>query len=85
MLRPLGKADDEIAGVYLPLETVVSARFGFPDPGQVGDYLSARLLRDAVQLGFRSSADYLAEACEAENYRHPAPSILPDGGFVQYP
>ena len=56
MLRPLGGSDDEVAGVYLPLEAVESARFGFPDPQQVGDYLSARLLRDAVRLGFRSSA-----------------------------
>ena len=56
MLRPLGGADDEVAGVYLPLEAVEPARFDFPDPGQVGDYHSARMLRDAVRLGFRSSA-----------------------------
>ena len=30
--------------------------FDLPDPTQVGDYRSARLLRDAVRLGFRSSA-----------------------------
>ena len=56
VLRPLGGSDDEIAGIYIPLETVVPATFDLPDPTQVGDYRSARLLRDAVRLGFRSSA-----------------------------
>jgi len=56
VLRPLGGTDDEIAGIYLPLEKVEPASFGLPDPKQVGDYRSARLLRDAVRLGFRSSA-----------------------------
>lgn len=56
VLRPLGGSDDEIAGIYLPLETVVPATFDLPDPTLVGDYRSARMLRDAVRLGFRSSA-----------------------------
>lgn len=58
ILRPLGGRDTEIAGIYLPLEgaQVTQAHFDLPDPNQVGDYLSARLLRDAVRLGFRSSA-----------------------------
>ncbi|MEI7849186.1 MAG: ATP-dependent helicase, partial [Chloroflexota bacterium] len=56
VVRPLGGTDDEIAGIYLPLETVTSAQFDLPDPTKVGDYRSARLLRDAVRLGFRSSA-----------------------------
>lgn len=56
VLRPLGGSDDEIAGIYLPLEPVTSATFDLPDPAQVGDYRSARLLRDAIRLGFRSSA-----------------------------
>jgi hypothetical protein len=56
ILRPLGGKDDEITGVYLPLETVEPANFDWPDPKQAGDYHSARLLRDAVRLGFRSSA-----------------------------
>ncbi len=55
-MRPLGGTDAEIAGIYLPLETVTSAQFDMPDPTKVGDYRSARLLRDAVRLGFRSSA-----------------------------
>ncbi|HEY9076219.1 MAG TPA: helicase-related protein [Anaerolineaceae bacterium] len=56
VLRPLGGTEDEITGIYLPLESVSSATFDLPDPTQVGDYRSARLLRDAIRLGFRSSA-----------------------------
>jgi hypothetical protein len=56
VLRPLGGSDDEITGIFLPLEPVTPATFDLPDPAQVGDYRSARLLRDAVRLGFRSSA-----------------------------
>ncbi len=56
ILRPLGGTDEEIAGIYLPLEKVEPARFDLPDPKQPGDYRSCRLLRDAVRLGFRSSA-----------------------------
>lgn len=58
VLRPLGGTDQEIAGVYLPLEQddVQSATFDYPDPQDVGDFRSCRLLRDAVRLGFRSSA-----------------------------
>jgi superfamily II DNA or RNA helicase len=48
--------DDEVTGIYLPLEKVEPAQFDLPDPSHPGDYRSARLLRDAVRLGFRSSA-----------------------------
>lgn len=54
--RPLGGGDDEVAGFYLPVETVEPATFQLPDPGRAGDYRSCRLLRDALRLGFRSSA-----------------------------
>ena len=56
VLRPLGGTEDEVTGIYLPLETVEPATFDLPDPTQPGDYRSCRLLRDAVRLGFRSSA-----------------------------
>jgi len=56
VLRPLGGTDDEVAGIYLPLERVEPASFDLPDPTQPGDYRSCRLLRDSVRLGFRSSA-----------------------------
>ena len=56
VVRPLGGTEDEVTGIYLPLEPVEPATFDLPDPTQVGDYRSCRLLRDAVRLGFRSSA-----------------------------
>src|SRR5262252_9290376 len=56
VLRPLGGTEDEVTGIYLPLEPVEPATFALPDPSQPGDYRSCRLLRDALRLGFRSSA-----------------------------
>lgn len=58
VLRPLGGTDQEIAGIYLPLEDadIGPATFDYPDPARVGDFRSGRLLRDAVRLGFRNSA-----------------------------
>ncbi|HPO08087.1 MAG TPA: helicase-related protein, partial [bacterium] len=56
LLRPLGGTEDEVTGIYLPLEKIESAQFDLPNPEHVGDYRSCRLLRDAIRLGFRSSA-----------------------------
>lgn len=74
ILRPLGGTDDETAGVYLPLETVEAAHFELPDPDDVGDYRSCRLLRDAVRLGFRTSAgpfrSFARLAVEPRPYRN---------------
>jgi hypothetical protein len=56
LLRPLGGAEDEATGVLTALEPVEPATFSLPDPEQRGDFHSARLLRDALRLGFRSSA-----------------------------
>lgn len=56
MVRPLGGTDDEITGILTGLEPVAPATFALPDPADLGDYRSARLLRDALRLGFRSSA-----------------------------
>lgn len=56
-LRPLGGSDDEVAGVYLPLEPVEPASFAPPDPArELGSHRSLALLRDALRLGFRSGA-----------------------------
>lgn len=56
-LRPLGGSDDEVAGVYLPLESVSAASFQPPDPERdLGSHRSLALLRDALRLGFRSGA-----------------------------
>lgn len=56
MLRPLGATDAEIAGILPALEEVRPATFDPPDPRKPGDARSARLLRDALRLGFRASA-----------------------------
>ena len=57
ILRPLGGTDDEVTGIYLPLEKVEHAKFQLPDPtADMGSQLTCRLLRDAVRLGFRSGA-----------------------------
>ena len=56
MLRPLGGSQEEVTGIYVPLEPVEHARFDLPDPARLGDFRSCRLLRDALRLGFRSSA-----------------------------
>ena len=56
MVRPLGGTDEEETGILTSLERVEPAQFDLPNPEQPGDYLSCQLLRDAVRLGFRSSA-----------------------------
>ena len=56
MVRPLGGTDYEVTGILTALEPVEAATFELPKPDQLGDYRSARMLRDALRLGFRSSA-----------------------------
>ena len=56
VLRPLGGTDDEIAGVLTALEPVEPATFALPTADDLGDHRSAQLLRNALRLGFRSSA-----------------------------
>jgi len=57
VVRPLGGGDDEVSGIYLPLEKVEPATFDLPDPArELGNHLSCSLLRDSVRLGFRSAA-----------------------------
>lgn len=56
LVRPLGGTDDEETGILTALETIEPATFPLPNPEEVGDFRSGRLLRDALRLGFRSSA-----------------------------
>ena len=56
LLRPLAGSDEEVAGVLTAIEPVASASFDLPDPDSLGDARSLRLLRDALRIGFRSSA-----------------------------
>ena len=56
VLRPLGGAEDDTAGVLAALEAVEPATFPPPAPSDLGDSTSGRLLRTALQIGFRASA-----------------------------
>lgn len=56
LLRPLGGSDEEITGISPVLEPVEPAQFGLPRADDIGDYRSARLLRDAVRLSSRAGA-----------------------------
>jgi|CXWK01.1.fsa_nt_gi superfamily II DNA or RNA helicase len=56
VLRPLGGTEAEVAGVLTDIETVEPATFPPPTLADLGDHRSARMLRDALQLGVRSSA-----------------------------
>ncbi len=55
VVRPLGGGDDDIAGLLPGAETVLAATFPPPSPDDIGDDRSARMLRDALRIGFRSS------------------------------
>ncbi|MGB2720838.1 MAG: helicase-related protein [Rhodococcus sp. (in: high G+C Gram-positive bacteria)] len=55
VLRPLGGGEDDIAGVLPAVEPVRAATFAPPDASDIGNDRSARLLRDALRVGFRSS------------------------------
>lgn len=73
ILRPLGGTDEEVTGIHLALEPVEPATIPAPNPADPGDYRSARLLRDAVRLGFRASAGPFRSfgriACEPRPYQ----------------
>ena len=73
MLRPLGGTDEEVTGIHLGLEHVQPALLAAPNPADVGDYRSARLLRDAIRLSFRASAGPFRSfgriACEPRPYQ----------------
>jgi superfamily II DNA or RNA helicase len=56
LLRPLGGSEDEITGVYVPLEPIAPAVFSTPTEKDLGDHGSARLLHEAVRLSVRNSA-----------------------------
>ena len=55
LLRPLGGGEADVAGVLREVEHVESARFAAPSASDLGDDRSARLLRDALRIGFRST------------------------------
>lgn len=60
IVKPLGGSEDEIAGIYLPLQIETDqprdARFEPPAPADLGDVSTARLLYDSARLAFRNGA-----------------------------
>jgi superfamily II DNA or RNA helicase len=56
VLRPLGGDADDTTGVFPALEPITSAQFPPPTPDDLGDSASAAMLRQALRIGFRSSA-----------------------------
>ncbi|MDZ7721634.1 MAG: helicase-related protein [candidate division KSB1 bacterium] len=56
LVRPLGGTDDESTGILPSLEKITHAQLELPDPAEIGDYRSCKLLREALRIGFRSSA-----------------------------
>ena len=60
VVKPLGGAEDETTGIYLPLaipsDMPVDASFAPPTRDDLGDIGTARLLHDAAKLAFRNGA-----------------------------
>ncbi len=58
MLRPLSGSEDEVCGIFAPLEghELEAATFPDPVPAEAGDFIAGSLLRDAARLTLRSSA-----------------------------
>ena len=59
-IKPLGGAEEETTGIYLPFafenERIDEYFFPLPEREDFGDLASARLLYDAVRLGFRDAS-----------------------------
>jgi len=56
LVRPVGGLDEEVTGILPAIETVASSSFPIPDRGDLGDFTSGRLLRDAARLSTRAAA-----------------------------
>jgi superfamily II DNA or RNA helicase len=60
LLKPLGGGEDEVTGIYLPLQfhddAISSAEFQAPDVEDLGDLAGARILHESARLAFRNGA-----------------------------
>ena len=60
VVKPLGGADDETTGIFLPFgighDTPRDARFPPPEAADLGDIATARLLSESARLAFRNGA-----------------------------
>jgi hypothetical protein len=59
-IKPLGGSDDEITGVFVPLqlpgEELISTTIEYPTEENIGDFESAMTLFNASRLSFRNAA-----------------------------
>ncbi|MEY8040049.1 helicase-related protein [Saccharopolyspora cebuensis] len=56
VVRPLGGSDDDVTGLLRDVETVAHSTFPRPDPDDIGNVVSAGMLRTALRIGFRATA-----------------------------
>ncbi|MCS4432863.1 DEAD/DEAH box helicase [Aquiflexum gelatinilyticum] len=60
LIKPLGGSEDEITGIFLPLnnpdDKIESTDFPKPTVDQLGDFATAKLLYNAARLSFRNGA-----------------------------
>jgi superfamily II DNA or RNA helicase len=60
MLKPMGGSEEEITGVYLPLQSpgdkIKEARFPDPVKDDLDDFQTAKMLFDATRLSFRNAS-----------------------------
>jgi len=60
MLKPMGGSEEEITGVYLPLQLtgdrIREARFPNPGLDDLDDFQTAKMLFDATRLSFRNAS-----------------------------
>ncbi len=56
LVRPVAGLDEETTGILASVERVYSTTLAPPGPDDIGDFVAARLLQDALRLSFRASA-----------------------------
>lgn len=60
LLKPIGGSNDEITGVFLPLQVpsdeIKKAEFAAPTVNDLGDFQTAKMLFDATRLSFRHAS-----------------------------
>ena len=80
VIKPLGGSDDETTGIWLPLriphDIPQDARFPPPEPADLGDIATARLLYDSARLAFRNGAGPF-RALAKLSFRPRAYQIIP--------
>ena len=61
LLKPMGGSDEEITGIYLPLQSIPgehisNTSFKKPSSEDIGDFETAKILYDASRLSFRNAS-----------------------------